>query len=400
LDALFYEDDFKGELKNKLQLTDQQITRLKTVSHESVEQLAEDGTGDYQGSTREAARRSEEQIRSIIGEDKATQLFQLVNQRYSSGDVEGMMSTEPNAVPKDTRLVVNAPAYRMDLFQDGRLLKTYKIGIGYPEFPLPTGMRRAETIIFNPIWTPPDEPWVKGKFKPGQAVEAGSKDNPLGPIKIPIGLPNLIHGGKAPAKLGGFASHGCVGLTNDGVREFALMLAQLSGSSLTQEEASGYGQNRSQTKNYKLAKAIPVELRYETIVAEDGALHIFRDVYERGTNTMANLRGVLQAHGVTYDQLAPAEKQAIVQALNEMNRDPRGNAIVEDIEVGAGTDSVAGGGNDPTKSDKAKQGKETKTIVGRREIAIPLAQLRGKGYPEPANPNNGMVAKTAATPTR
>jgi lipoprotein-anchoring transpeptidase ErfK/SrfK len=114
----------------------------------------------------------------------------------------------------------------MDVFQDGKLLKTYRVGIGYPEFPLPTGMRKADTIIFNPTWTPPDEPWVKGKVKPGQKVEAGSKLNPLGPIKIPIGLPSLIHGGKAVARLGNFASHGCVGLTNAQVQDFSLVLAQ------------------------------------------------------------------------------------------------------------------------------------------------------------------------------
>ena len=86
----------------------------------------------------------------------------------------------------------------MDVFENGKLVKTYKVGIGYPEFPLPQGLRKADTIIFNPTWTPPDEPWVKGKFEPGKKVEAGSKDNPLGPIKIPIGLPSLIHGGKSP----------------------------------------------------------------------------------------------------------------------------------------------------------------------------------------------------------
>jgi lipoprotein-anchoring transpeptidase ErfK/SrfK len=123
----------------------------------------------------------------------------------------------PNAIPNDTRIVINAPAYRMDVFDNGALVKSYLIGIGYPEFPLPTGMRMADAIIFNPTWTPPDEPWVESpgsKVKVGQKVAAGSKLNPLGLVKIPIGLPSLIHGGKSPAQLGGFASHGCVGLTN------------------------------------------------------------------------------------------------------------------------------------------------------------------------------------------
>ncbi|MGH9769268.1 MAG: L,D-transpeptidase, partial [Blastocatellia bacterium] len=108
----------------------------------------------------------------------------------------------PNAVPNDTRIVINAPAYRLDLFENGKLIKSYQIGIGYPEFPLPTGMRTANAIIFNPTWTPPDEPWVespRSKVKVGQKVPAGSKLNPLGPVKIPIGLPSLIHGGKSSA---------------------------------------------------------------------------------------------------------------------------------------------------------------------------------------------------------
>src|SRR5262249_30300489 len=67
----------------------------------------------------------------------------------------------PFSAPPDTRIVVNAPAHRLDVFQNGQLVKSYKIGIGYPEFPLPTGMRRASQIIFNPTWTPPDEPWVE-----------------------------------------------------------------------------------------------------------------------------------------------------------------------------------------------------------------------------------------------
>src|SRR5574341_1324562 len=87
----------------------------------------------------------------------------------------------PNAIPDDTRIVINAPAYRMDIFDDGALVKSYLIGIGYPEFPLPTGMRMADAIIFNPTWTPPDEPWVespRSKVKVGQKVAAGSKLNP------------------------------------------------------------------------------------------------------------------------------------------------------------------------------------------------------------------------------
>jgi hypothetical protein len=215
----------------------------------------------------------------------------------------------------------------LDVFQEGKLIKTYRVGIGYPEFPLPTGMRSADTLIFNPSWTPPDEPWVKGKFAPGRKVSGASDLNPLGVIKIPIGMPSLIHGGKPLEKIGNFASHGCVGLTNSMVQELAGYIAQLGGSDLTGEAIKKMKGNK--TRSVKLPKWVPIDLRYETIVAENGSLHIYRDVYERGTNTLENAKTILQVYGVNYTRLSEPEKAQLDTALAEMNRDPKGKTIVD-----------------------------------------------------------------------
>jgi len=407
LDALFFEEGFEQELKTKLQLTDEQLQKLKATARESVADLTEDGNDLYSGSARNAARRAEEQIRSIVGAEKADQLFRLVNERYAGGDVEGLLPTKPNAVPTDTRIVVNAPAYRMDVYQDGKLLKTYRVGIGYPEFPLPTGMRRAENIIFNPTWTPPDEPWVKGKVQAGKKVAAGSKLNPLGPIKIPIGAPSLIHGGKAVARLGSFASHGCVGMTNAQVQDFAGMLSQLSGAPLTPDSILSYEKSKTKTQSVKLSKAVPVELRYETIVAENGGLRIYRDVYERGTNTLENARTVLGVYGIRYEDLSEPEKTALMQALTEMNRDPQGNPIGAGMDAAADTngkatdaDATSKDGVAASKQDRAKKGKVTRSVVGDKEILVPIARLQGKGYPAPVNFNTGAQPGAAVAGTR
>ena len=223
----------------------------------------------------------------------------------------------PNSIPTDTRVVVNIPAFRMDLFKDGSLVKSYKVGIGTPEFPLPTGMRDADTIIFNPTWTVPDEEWAHemNNVKVGETVEAGSKNNPLGWIKVPIGLPNLIHGGKAPAKIGTFASHGCVGLTNAQIKDFAMRLAEASGTDLNETEADEYIAAKTKTKDVKLKQTVPVELRYETIVVEDGKLHIYKDVYKQETNTEENLRSVLSKNGVNFEELPAQTKAQMLRAL-------------------------------------------------------------------------------------
>ena len=371
LDAMLAEEDFVTDLKNSAGLTDDQVEQLRTVSREGVQQLSESDNSAKPGSTKKAVERAADQIRNALGEDKANQVFELMRQRYrGEGD---LVSTKPNSIPTDTRIVVNAPEYRMDLFQNGNLIKSYKVAIGYPEFPLPTGLRRASTIIFNPKWTPPDEPWVKGQFAPGKTVEAGSKLNPLGPLKVPIGLPSLIHGGKNPAKLGTFGSHGCVGLTDQQVNVFATDLASLAGMQLTTDEVRKNEADKTDTKEVKLQNAVPVELRYETLVVEDGKLHIYRDVYEHSTNTIDNLALVLQVYGVSMDDLTPDIRSQIESALNEMSADAQGNPVDEPAN------------SDQGKNKKSKSDKVTRQIKGKKEIVIDIPQLAGKGYPAPVN---------------
>ncbi len=282
----------------------------------------------------------------------------------------------------------------MDVFKAGRLIKSYKIGIGYPQFPLPTGLRKARTIIFNPTWTPPDEPWV-AKMKDvsvGEKVEAGSKLNPLGPIKIPIGGPSLIHGGKSPAKLGTFASHGCVGLTTPQVQDFAKVLALLGGAHLTDTDIAAYARDKTETKQVKLPNAIPVELRYETIVVEDGKLHIFRDIYDQDTNTEENLRTVLEANGVRLADLTEAERTQVLSALAQMSgaSTAQPTAIVKPSPM-ADKSGTASSSALEKKSTAAKT--LPRAAKNQKEIVIEIAELRGKGYPAPVDLDTGTGQK-------
>src|SRR6267142_3114471 len=334
LDALFADEVFKAELKSKLQLTDDQIGALREISSEAVTKLRRSNAENQSGSAEAARQSAIEAIRGALGPDKSEQLLALARDHWNKGsksveaaiakNEEPNMLPGPNAVPTDTRIVVNIPAFRMDVFANGLLVKSDKIGIGYPQFPLPQGLRKAELIIFNPTWTPPDSPWVDSmNVTPGEVIGAGSKQNPLGPIKIPIGSPSLIHGGKPLAKIGTFASHGCVGMTNGQVKDFAKLLAQASQTELSDQTMAAYLKNRTKTRTVKLANLVPVELRYETIVVEDGRLHIYRDVYDQNTNTEENLRAVLQANGITFEDLGGEEKAQVLDALNAMSRNPK-----------------------------------------------------------------------------
>ena len=329
LDALLTDDKFVDRVKQNLKLSDQQIEELKHVSSADVTRLRESNAEDLDGEATNAPQQAEEKLRATLGEQKARDLARLANDYWSKGDTtEGstdnlQMLKGPNAVPTDTRVVVNIPAFRMDLFRDGSLVKSYKVGIGYPEFPLPMGLRKAQQIIFNPTWTPPDSPWV-AKMKnatPGETIKAGDKDNPLGPIKIPIGLPSLIHGGKSPSKIGKFASHGCVGLTTPQVKDFAAQLAQAADTPDVSSKIDSYLENKEKTQAVKLKETVPVELRYETIVIEDGKLHIYKDVYAQHTNTEDNLRKVLEANGIRLEELPEQQRTQILNALKDVKKE-------------------------------------------------------------------------------
>jgi len=408
LDAFFANESFSGALKTRLHLTDDQIAKLREAAHSATTKLSEASAGTSSGETSAARTSAREKITAIIGDEKARQLEALVAEQWN-GDNEGgadktassdkpasaPVSSDANAhnnVPSDSRVVVNAPAYRMDVFEAGRLIKSYKIGIGYPQFPLPTGLRKARTIIFNPTWTPPDEPWV-AKMKDvsvGEKVEAGSRLNPLGPIKIPIGGPSLIHGGKSPAKLGGFASHGCVGLTTPQVQGFAKILAQLGGAHLTDTDIANYARDKTQTRQVKLANAIPVELRYETILVEDGKLHIYRDVYDQETNTEENLRVVLDANGLRFDDLTEEERAQILDALAQMS----GSSTVQTTPSPRGTPITKNVANaSPSPSEKKSSKTPPRAGKNQKEIVIEIAELKGKGYPAPEDLDVGTGKK-------
>jgi lipoprotein-anchoring transpeptidase ErfK/SrfK len=386
LDALLTDDKFVARVKQNLKLSDQQLEELKRASSAEVARLRESNTEDQDDTATDAPARAEQQLRTTLGEDKARDLTKLANDYWSKGDTsEGSTDTVqmlkgPNAVPTDTRVVVNIPAFRMDLFQDGSLVKTYKVGIGYPEFPLPQGLRKAQQIIFNPTWTPPDSPWV-AKMKnvtPGEKVEAGDENNPLGPIKIPIGLPSLIHGGKSPARIGKFASHGCVGLTTPQIKDFAVQLAKASNTEQVSEKMASYLEDKEKTQTIKLKQTVPVELRYETIVLEDGKLHIYKDVYAQDTNTEENLRRVLEANGLKLEDLP--QRAEILDALNAMSTHPTATASPS-----------------PSGSPEKKTAKAKKPAKPSNEIVIDLgtAAQAKKGYPAPVNLDTGSGKPTS-----
>ena len=394
IDALMADYSFILELKKKVQLSDKEIANLKKLSRTEVARLQSVSKGDQSSDAEDPKARSLRSIRELLGPEKADQVMALARELWSKGadnsvtanDFASSLLKGPNAIPPDTRIVVNIPAFRMDVFSDGKLLKSWRVGIGYTDYPLPTGFRKAELIIFNPTWTQPNEPWASN---PGAVVPAGAPGNPLGPIKVPIGGANLIHGGKALAKIGTFASHGCVGLTNDQVRDFAKVLADGTNTELRAETMLAYLKVRTRTQVVKLSMVVPVELRYETIVIQDGQLHVYRDVYKKNTNTDESLRATFAANGLNFDSLPEEEKLRALEAVNVMSLNPK------KLSPPKPTPAIASNLNSDDRktlaAERKAEAERQSKLRNQKEIVIEIASLSGKGYPAPKDLNTGAA---------
>lgn len=230
VDVYLNDSTFLEEARRDLELTDAEIDSLRSLSGGAVREMYQRRRGESAQSapysTREGGEQSRAKIRGLLGEERGDRFMAMVESRWSSGGEDGLASAaadsttgttngsnasaptprsseNPAGIPSDTRIVINIPSFRMDLFDRGRLVGSWKIAVGYPEFPLPTGVRRANRVIFNPTWTPPSESWVteSSDVEALKTIPAGSPKNPLGIAKIPIGLPNLIHSGKPQLSL-------------------------------------------------------------------------------------------------------------------------------------------------------------------------------------------------------
>lgn len=104
------------------------------------------------------------------------------------------------------KLTVDLSSTTLTLERNGKVVKTYRVAIGQPAWPTPTGDFKIVSKQKNPTWIPPDSDWAKGlgQIPPGPG-------NPLGTRWIGTSAPAVgIHGTYADYSIGTAASHGCL----------------------------------------------------------------------------------------------------------------------------------------------------------------------------------------------
>ena len=228
------------------------------------------------------------------------------------------------------RVTINIPAFQMTLWQDGKEVRSYPVGLGMPEFPIFVGTRQASSIEWNPVWIPPSSDWIEksSTVKPGEIILPTDPRNPLGKLKIPLGYGYLLHQAKGPGDMGSLVSHGCVRVMQADLYDLA---EKIVAARELDVPAAGIASAKRTKKTLKapLEPTVPVEITYDTIVVEGGRLHIYPDVYERKQNTIANVRRELQTSGVDDGRLTDAQIRKMIAAATGKERFVVGTRFIE-----------------------------------------------------------------------
>jgi hypothetical protein len=249
--------------------------------------------------------------------------------KFTGGRIE---TAEFQAGQPDLRVTLNVPTFRLTLWQNGKEVKSYYIGVGMKDHPIYIGDRSATEIIWNPVWIPPPSPWVdqmKGVTR-GEIIKASDPRNPLGKMKIPLGDSYLIHQAASTNDVGNLVSHGCVRMLRPELYDLADKIIAARNLPVPAKRIAA-AKRSTRTFVVPLDDPLPVDINYDTIVVEEQVLHIYPDVYSRGTNRTAILRAELESAGVDPSKLTP---KTLKQILGRVTRRTQFVVDISSVEHG------------------------------------------------------------------
>ena len=238
--------------------------------------------------------------------------------KLTGGKIE---KAEFEAGQPDIKLTLNVPSFRLTLWQNGREVKSWNIGVGMKDYPIYIGEREAREVIWNPAWIPPSSDWVKGHkgVRPGEVIKASDPRNPLGKVKIPLGDGYLIHQAKGPGDLGNLVSHGCVRMMRADLYELAEKIVAARTLPVTRRQIANAKVGKK-TLVAALDEPLQFDINYDTLVVEGGVLYIYPDVYDRRTNTAVRLRDELRTSGVDASNLDDAELEKMLATVTRRTK--------------------------------------------------------------------------------
>jgi hypothetical protein len=207
-------------------------------------------------------------------------------------------------------LVLNLPAYRLDVLDGPTLVHSYTVAIGSRRYKTPRGRFAVSRVELNPWWYPPPSRWARR-----DTVTPPGPRNPMGKAKLNFHELYFLHGTPQEQSLGTAASHGCVRMANADAHDLARRVLAAARPDVPGAVIEAAAHDR-RTRRYTLPTRVPLEIVYRTAEVREGALELHPDVYRREQTTLRTR--ALQALGeagigedrIDADRLADAVRAA------------------------------------------------------------------------------------------
>jgi lipoprotein-anchoring transpeptidase ErfK/SrfK len=125
-----------------------------------------------------------------------------------------LLATKPKVTAEKLRasastvITIDQKNFKLRLFKHLKVVKTYGVAVGQPQYPTPRGRFAIQSKQVNPVWSVPNSPWA-GELG-GTTVTGGSAANPLKARWMGVSGSVGIHGTGEDGSIGTRASHGCI----------------------------------------------------------------------------------------------------------------------------------------------------------------------------------------------
>ncbi|HEU0078712.1 MAG TPA: L,D-transpeptidase, partial [Longimicrobiaceae bacterium] len=152
-------------------------------------------------------------------------------------------------------LVLNLPAFRLDLREGGELVRSSTGAVGSRRYRTPLGRFAVHRVELNPWWYPPPSPWARR-----DTVTPPGPRNPMGRAKLNFHELYFLHGTPQEQSLGSAASHGCVRMANADALDLARRVMAAGRPDVAAEEIEALARNHRRTRRYALQRSVPLQI--------------------------------------------------------------------------------------------------------------------------------------------
>lgn len=241
--------------------------------------------------------------------------------------------TAANDSTDDLRLLLNVPAYRLDVIDHEQVTRSIPVAVGQPRYPTPLGHFQVDYAVWNPWWRPPPSYWAR-KERP----QPPGWSNPVGRVKLHVTGLVFLHGTPLEDSRGSAASHACVRMSNEDAIALARLLHERAGPPLALALLDSLVADTSRTRTIALGRTVPIDIEYWLAEARSGELVVYPDVYRLAGRTTARveeqaiealLRARIDTTGIVVERirtLARASRRAAARIALDSLFTPRDTA--------------------------------------------------------------------------